>query len=66
MKEKDNIKIDVSNLNSDLKKYTRECINSIEIFDENNTKIKDIYNKDFFDFNDKNIIDNSEKDKKYL
>lgn len=38
MNEKDNIKIDISNIHSDIQKYTRECIDNITIYDENQKK----------------------------
>ncbi len=38
MNEKDNIKIDISNIHSDIQKYTREYIDKITIYDENQKK----------------------------
>ena len=38
MNEKDNIKIDISNIHSDIQKYTRECIDNITIYDEKQKK----------------------------
>ena len=35
MNEKDNINIDIRNIHSDIQKYTRECIDKITIYDEN-------------------------------
>lgn len=65
MNKNDNIKIDFSNTNSDMQCFTRNCINSVKIFDDSNKLITKLESNDFSDIDDNNILYNLEKGKKY-
>ena len=68
MQKKDNIKFDISNFNTDLKRDNSDnyCLCDLIIFDENFNELKKIINKDLSDINDKNVITELEEGKKYL
>ena len=68
MQKKDNIKIDVTNFNTDLQWDNSDnlCINNFIIYDEDYNEIKKIYRKDLSDIQDKNVIEDLETGKKYI
>ena len=67
MKKKEDIKIDVTNFNTDLQNLNNDesCISHIHVYDKNEKSIKRILPKDLSDISDKNILSKL-KEEKYL